>query len=540
MNTLTRVLNFAGVTAMLAIAFSQASGMDLYISQSGAGANTGLDCADAYPYTFFNSAANWGTNSTQIGPGTTVHLCGIFTGTAGQTLLNAQGSGTAGNPITIKFEPGANLSAFYWSNAGAIVVNGKSFITIDGGTNGTIQNTANGTNFQNHQTSTAIAAQGCSNCEFKNLTIANLYVHIPCESQVQGACSSLDSIDDTQVNCIQFSGSNVLIHDNVMHDTGWCLLQNYTNDSNVQIYNNNIYNMNHGVAMAGANYNVASEFIFNNHFHDMANWDSGMDDAFHHDGIHGFNGSGGGVQNLYIYNNLFDGDEGKCCLTAWVFLEGGSGPGRTPWTQTGTAYVWNNIFIGTLDSPNGQINIAHGNNHLVFNNVIVGAGTGNGICLASGEGSGITIENNIFEGCNQLIGSPNGSTFTTIDYNSYGNASGGNAVWQFGSLNANALSDWQSVCKCDLHSQAQIGSVLKNLSSQGLPAAGFSGLGKGINLRAVAVGNMTSLALSSGAGNTQTPLARPLTGPWDMGAYAYAGAAGPVPLPPTGISSVAH
>ena len=41
-------------------------------------------------------------------------------------------------------------------------------------------------------------------------------------------------------------------------------------------YNNNIYDMDHGIA-CGANASgavIANLYIYNNHFHDMANWDT--------------------------------------------------------------------------------------------------------------------------------------------------------------------------------------------------------------------------------------------------------------------------
>ena len=56
-----------------------ASASNIYIAQTAAGSADGTDCADAYAYTFFNTASNWGSGSSQIGPGTTVHLCGTIT-----------------------------------------------------------------------------------------------------------------------------------------------------------------------------------------------------------------------------------------------------------------------------------------------------------------------------------------------------------------------------------------------------------------------------------------------------------------------------
>jgi hypothetical protein len=57
---------------------ASASAKDIYLAQSAAGAATGADCADAQAASFFNSSGNWGSGAAQIGPGTTVHLCGTI------------------------------------------------------------------------------------------------------------------------------------------------------------------------------------------------------------------------------------------------------------------------------------------------------------------------------------------------------------------------------------------------------------------------------------------------------------------------------
>src|SRR6202040_1977163 len=63
------------------VAAAAASG--IFIAQNAAGAANGADCADAYAYAFFNNSANWGSGANQIGPGTTIHLCGTFSMSAG-------------------------------------------------------------------------------------------------------------------------------------------------------------------------------------------------------------------------------------------------------------------------------------------------------------------------------------------------------------------------------------------------------------------------------------------------------------------------
>ena len=75
------------------------------------------------------------------------------------------------------------MTAPYWggvfnTSGGAIDLNGQSYITIDGGTNGTITATASGTNLANQPSaSLAIYSNGGSHVTVQNMTITNIYVH---------------------------------------------------------------------------------------------------------------------------------------------------------------------------------------------------------------------------------------------------------------------------------------------------------------------------------------------------------------------------
>jgi hypothetical protein len=228
---------------------------DIYITQTGTGAGT--SCSSPQNVAFFNNSSNWGTGKPIV-PGTSVHLCGTFTGTAGEQLLTVQGDGASGSPITIKFESGAILTAPYWSAFGAINEDGKSFITIDGGTNGLIENTANGTSptFAFQQQSRAVYAENCTHCTVQNLTIANLYVH---------NSTSDTAVDQTGVNCVLGIGaSNLTINNMTCHDAGWGIA-GLGNNSIVE--NSNIYNVDHGIA-CGASGVLTGLSIHDNHFHD--------------------------------------------------------------------------------------------------------------------------------------------------------------------------------------------------------------------------------------------------------------------------------
>src|SRR6266403_1691306 len=127
-------------------------GNTVYIASGGTGAGT--SCASAKDPTYFNTSANWTTGTPsgiQIGPGTIVHLCGTLTGAAGTTLLRFQGSGASGSPITLLFEQNAVLTAPYWPSGngtapggGAINLAGQGYLVVDGGSNGVIENSDNG------------------------------------------------------------------------------------------------------------------------------------------------------------------------------------------------------------------------------------------------------------------------------------------------------------------------------------------------------------------------------------------------------------
>lgn len=511
---------------MLLIGRCYASQPDVYLAQTNLGANDGTSCANAHIYTFFSNFANWGTQAGRIGPGTTVHLCGIITGAAGENMLVANGSGTAGNPITIKFETNAGLEAPYF-NIG-IYLDGQSYFIVDGGTNGHMRNTLAGTPgitcpggpCQYHPAGTyAIHALTCQNCEFKNLDFL-LYTHQQCEGS--GCDIFLDVVSGA---ALYGNGSNMLFHDNVMHDGSQLITIPYAvSDTGLRVYNNVAYNYN--IALAGCAH--GDVFVYNNHFTMSNVWDSGTANYYHHNGVHMFcdPSTNRVMQNFYFYNNLIDGS--ALHYTSLVFMEGGV----SGWTDTtGTAYIWNNVFLGSLADPVGQLGVFAGTGNQVLNNVILSTDQSvNGTCLAM-VNTGTTpavIKNNIIQGCTTLVNMQSGNATTVaLDYKAYGNApSSGNAVFQeyIGTTltyTGNTLAAWQSSCSCDSHSVANLTAPLA-IDSVGKPLAGFIGIAAGTNLTSQATGNFASLAATTSAGKTALPVPRPATGPWDIGAYAFA------------------
>ncbi len=477
---------------LLLLLASPAFATDIYYAQASAGGATGANCANAKALP--TAAGDWVSDSN-------IHLCGTIT-----SAITAQGSGTSGHPITVKFEPGAVMTSSAWASTGAIIADSRSFIIVDGGGTGVIQNTGNSST-GTHTNTTAIHMQPCANCEVKNLTCSNLYVH---------SSSSDTAVDQTNVNCVIIQGSNWQIDHNTMHDCGWCIKLNYTTDSGDVINNNNIYNMDHGVTCAGAAFTLADLTIHDNHFHDMSNWDTGLADTYHHDGIHCFNGSGGKIQNIFIYNNLFDGNEGTCCVTSWIFLEGNAS--STPWSDnTGTAHIYNNVLIGSLDIPEGQLYIGRGTGHVLDNNTISVIGTkNNGDCLRMRDSGGtnltVTAKNNVFQGCGQVFSIDSATSMITWDYNAYGNVSGGNELFNWSTHtngSANSVAAWQAQCTCDSHAVGTL-AVTINLAANGQQNSGASIIGVGTNLTGAETAINSDILVK--------PRPAPATA-WDMGAY---------------------
>jgi hypothetical protein len=528
------------VIALSPLTFA-ASAAKIYITPNG----TAQGACTTSPQTpaWFNNSANWGSGSGQIGPGTTVTLCGTFTGTANSTEFSFQGSGTSGNPITLLFDTGTQLSAPYWAASsggngcgGAICMYNRSYITVNGGSNGIIQNTANGDGLANQQDSEGIEATACNNCTIENLTIQNIYVH---------PANGTGSIDQTQMRCISISGSNWQINNNTMHDVGWCLFQAYNNhDTNVNIYDNNIYNFDHGWMLATSSGNSFSNaFFHDNQVHDSANWDaSGC--PFHHDGIHTFGTNGSSMTGVYVYNNYFYGNWGVC-PTGFIFVEGGAS--STPSHMQSSAW-FNNVAIVNTASPivntNGWIDIASGESgtQQVFANTVIGPNNSdNTLCLGMQNLSGLSFEDNTISNCGDPVGISS-SSLVAVDYNFYGTTcgSGGNCFIWNGSFTG-SFSAWKAACACDSHAVHNTNPLL---NSDGSPQSGSPVIQQGADLSSLANGNFASLANDTSKGNTRTPLARP-TGScstqgsascWDIGAYQYA--ASNLPAPPTGLAAV--
>src|ERR1035441_10360404 len=150
-NNFMKILNIFASVAFVGVILCAipCPAADIYVAQATQGADTGVDAVDAHSVAWFNNSANWGAGATQIGPGCTVHLCGIVSNS-----ITFQAGGSAGNPITILFEPNAKFSAPHWTTA---IIAAANNATIDGGQNGIIEATTTGTGLTYSNDTTAIS-----------------------------------------------------------------------------------------------------------------------------------------------------------------------------------------------------------------------------------------------------------------------------------------------------------------------------------------------------------------------------------------------
>jgi hypothetical protein len=399
-------------------------------------------------------------------------------------------------------------------------MNGRSFIVIDGGTNGLIKNTANGTGRGNAQDSRAIYASNCTSCTVKNLTVADLYVRT--------SVSDL-AVHQNAVNCVYWVNSNNMTITHITcHDAGWAFAGT---GSNFTLSYSNIYNIDHGLAF-GAGGTTSGFSIHDNHIHDYVKWDS-TTNAYHHDGLHIWGENGGIATNGSIYNNLFDGDSGVN-ITAHIYLQ----------DSIRNVAVYNNVFLVPANRTmqviwfNGvtQIGVLPGGpatGNSAYNNFIRAGGHLRGSSILANAQNNFTAINNILLGGNSDISIQGGGSFSSAGIN--------NNIYQdlltdAGSLNSftyqghsyHTLASWQAVCHCD--SRSKLAPLSKiNASSLGQLLSGSVGISAAANLLNISSGSLGALS------KDKIGAVRQLSGNWDAGAYKFGST--PLPSSPAGLSA---
>lgn len=445
---------------------------EFYIAQNAAGANNGADCKDAYSAAWFNSASNWGSGTNQISPGTVVHLCGTFSAAAGACgYLSFQGSGSDGSPITLLFEKGAVLTAPYWGMYGAVYANHNNYLVVDGGTDGVVNATANGTGLTYQKDGSGVYMGGSSHSEIRNLTIANIYVH--------SGMSDFAGQDSYGLNWTY--GSNVSIHDLVIHDAKWCIQYGWAGSattSNADIFKNEIYDCDHGIAYGDGNTNAVmtgTNQVYGNTIHDGVNWDDSQD-VNHHDGIHVWTAHPGSTVSIQVFNNFIYGDWG-IHQTADIYFDGLSAPGSFGITGT----IFNNLLVNSAakNAPDDSMIFVWSTNSPVYNNTIVAPASAPTVAVST-YAPGLSFQNNILSGVAMGLyiyanGDATGS-LAVSDHNVFYNVPTIATIW--GKATYTKLTDWQgSSGQPDSHSTTSDPLLDGNYK----PQAGSSAIGLGAN-----------------------------------------------------------
>jgi hypothetical protein len=502
------------VVILTSIAYSS----EIYITQNTSGAGTGADCANAH-------SASWvSANATG---GNTYHLCGTFTGAAGATMLTVP-SGSAGNTLTVYFETGAVLTSPYWGANGAIYIpSGSAYVKIDGGTNGVIQDTANGDSLSNQQASNGIyIANGAHDVEVANLTIKNQYVSTP------GGTGSGNATNASNIYAGAGSLSNISIHNNTLTSAGQGvrIWWNGGTANNINVYSNTISDHRFQIEIASYGLSGSSSNInvYGNDLSGWSNWNT-SNDYYHLDGIIVY-GSAGHPTNVNIFDNYIHGDF-VANGTAFIYCTwDGINTGGT----SSVCDIFNNVIA--ISNSNGQGKAiwtgSYTGPHTIVNNTIVGNSSNGVNNLISVDGTVGVFKNNLYTASGSAVSSYASSCcvdITASDYNLYYGLGSEPFAYNIGASGTFlTYPQWQSH-GFDAHGI----TGNPNLSSTYSLQTGSAAIGMGTNLTSLCGGNLAQLCTD------RAGVVRPSTGSWDIGAYQYSSQSVTV-APPTSLSAIVN
>jgi hypothetical protein len=459
-----------------------------------------------------------------------VHLCGTI-----GSALTAHGSGIKNLPITILFDAATNgnISMDAIPSSGAIVINGLSYIVIDGNNQvGAIQSTNNGSpqgGYPNQVASIAISANGASNIEVRYLQCINLYVHTtPDDNTAFGPPGPV---------CLYFpgGGGTISIDHNLFSYCAWCVNGDAGTSGVVSMHDNICENFDHCLGMGLHSDEAMVEgpvFFYNNDLHDAVAWDT-TSNMYHHDGIHLWaycsNGhsqcAGTYWSNVYIYNNHFHGDPGVN-FNSWLFNE----------ENIHNEWAFNNLFDSSARAMKNGAGVTYGLGTTIsfINNTFIGNTAQHTADLNLG-GPNITAQNNVT--CSGWLVSvtaadESGQDRTTvgaINHNYYMNGQSNSFIWKGTWLPFSEFATWESYSG-ETNSKA---SENCTVNSSGTLQSGSIAISSGANLFSMCNGQpVPGLgALCSDANGHK----RPSSDPWDAGAFNSNS-----PNPPTNLRGVAH
>ena len=507
-------LNFAILACWIALSFAVLTrAEDFYIAQTAQGTGNGNDATHAAAVGFFNASGNWSSPTKvagKIGPGDTVHLVGLIS-----TQIRVQASGSAADPITILFEPGARLSSPAWSFDGAISIYSQDYITIDGGTDGVIENTDNGTLLGNQVDSFGVKAQNSSFLTVNNLTVRNMYV------RVAGSDNRAYGIGISN-RASNYSFTDFTVMNSTIHNAVTGIGCDYgPGASNYEFSENTLYNCNWGIGCGDrhSGSTLSGLRVHHNTIYDWSNWNDTAGNAHHHNGFFAF-ANAGRLSDVSVYSNTFGPGYGNQYQTSGIYMNG--------YIERMSCY--NNVFTCAANeyAANGLITLGTflPTTINVYNNTFVTAGGGGAAIQLGGSGVGAAQTVNVV---NNLGHAGGRATFIALynrvgvslhaDYNlaynynpglAYIYSTSGTGVFK-------TFDEWRAL-GFDEHGLIADPNLDGNLA----PTDGSPAVDAGRDL--------SSLFTTDKAGRVRTGL-------WDIGAYEFM-TSGSAPRPPTGLRTV--
>lgn len=456
----------------------------IYVAQTARGNDSGIDTANAHAAAWLNLSASWGSGASKIEPGDSVRLCGTIA-----APLKLLGSGTAGKPVTIHFERDAKLSKPHWNQGGgnndaAINANTISNVIIDGGANGLVECTDNGTMKTNQVESRGLYFYKCSSVIVRNMHILNMYVRVASPTDA-GFGSG-----------IYFRGSsNISILNNVVNDAERPIDISFDpGDHDYEIAGNSSVNAGEGSLVLGSSNTgatITGVRIHHNSFSKgKGTWSGNPDihtNCMHLFAVH----DNSRIDSVRIYSNRVTGDWGSNS-TSYIFLEG-------------TIYnpqVYNNIFMAADPGEwggNAYLYVKHSpGGARLFNNTFIGNGGGMNAMMV--DGNGATITNNLCYNVTSPVECPYDTTgLAACDYNNYY----AGTIFCFGGYSPQmSLAAWKLRTGFDQHST----TAKPQLDAAYAPLPADTAVrGKGVNLSAYCATDFYDRP-------------RPSAGAWDMGA----------------------
>jgi len=369
-------------------------GANIYISQNGTGDLSGVDISNTQSIATDNSvgyARGFGRDYWIVGYSTNGLCVGCNTSSGGA-------------PLRFHFYTNA---AIVIATGTPIYLGGLSDVSIDGGYNGFITITNQGSKLIHANSSAIISTTGplVSNIMVLNLTISGNYRRT---TNSDYTCNQ----DDTGGFYANGIGSNIIFSNDVFSDMQCCLnfLGGDGKGTNLQVLSCTFSNYDHGVIIGMNNYTNVT--IAHNDFGATYNWDSMTNPPiYHHDGVH--IQAAGKIVNQVIAANIYH-DNGSNA-TAAVFMDFG--------TDATTSQTYNNVFLlSQYVYGNGFLSGAG----MIDNNTMSAGVVPNAIGLKLGTGT--IFINNIIQGVNTYIALTT-TTNTIFSNNTYCVQSSGSAMF---------------------------------------------------------------------------------------------------------------